>query len=438
MEAVLASADNSQAPMLPTNLNYQLDPQGSFVTGRTERTSFALVQSASPAGVKQITYNIASSQNGWLDPKSVLLSCNIRNDGALPLLPSTCGAHCLFDSLIVRMSGQEVERMGPGYNRVCEIFTKLSYSPKKRAEMAQLGFGTAPYGTATPDANAAHVPKQIATHDTQRIFMRLDLSSVLGQSKLIPLWALAQSGLQLVLTLAPANEAVITTPAATYSEDYHLEDLRVLFDEITLQTDLQESFLSSMLQGSALKLYTRSMEFHTNYMPADTAGSFTTTMQRAYTRCAALFVLFSKTQTDTIATNGANLNNTHYFPAANAKDFEYYVNIGSRKIPDQNVTGTKEAFYRMQRALGVGDSMAHTGSVTAEEYESNSWMLGLDLEAAGEGLIATGANLSSGSPVQFHFKNAGSTAQTVPRIIQTIAVFERIIEISDTAVQVWE
>jgi len=336
------------------------------------------------------------------------------------------------------MSGQEVERMGPGYNRVCEIFTKLSYSPKKRAEMAQLGFGTAPYGTATPDASAAHVPKQIATHDTQRIFMRLDLSSVLGQSKLIPLWALAQSGLQLVLTLAPANEAVITTPAATYSEDYHLEDLRVLFDEITLQTDLQESFLSSMLQGSALKLYTRSMEFHTNYMPADTAGSFTTTMQRAYTRCAALFVLFSKTQTDTIATNGANLNNTHYFPAANAKDFEYYVNIGSRKIPDQNVTGTKEAFYRMQRALGVGDSMAHTGSVTAEEYESNSLMLGLDLEAAGEGLIATGDNLSSGSPVQFHFKNAGSTAQTVPRIIQTIAVFERIIEISDTAVQVWE
>ena len=57
MEAILASADNAQAPELPGNLSFGLDPQGTFITARNEVQTFALVQHASPSGVKQITLN---------------------------------------------------------------------------------------------------------------------------------------------------------------------------------------------------------------------------------------------------------------------------------------------------------------------------------------------------------------------------------------------
>lgn len=437
MEAILASADNAQAPQLPGNLNYSLDPQGTFITARNEVQSFALVQHASPSGVKQITINLASP-NSFLDPKSVLLSFNLRNDDAAnPLQPSTCGCHSLFESLVVRMSGQEVERV-TDYSRICELFTKLSYSPKKRRELAQIGFGTEPVGTAYPDDNAAHVPSAIAANTMQRCFMRFDLSSVLSQPKLLPLWALGGgSGLQLILTLAPANSAVVT--GAGKSSTYHLEDIRCLWDEVQLQAELQESFLSSMLQGATTRLHLRAYEVHTNYLDSGTAGSFSISVQRSYTRLAAIAVCFSQTEADTEASaTNAKLCNTHYFPTASKEVAEYYVQIGGKRQPQQNVVGTKESFVRAMKAMGIGDSLAHTGSISMADYESNCHAIFVDFEKAGEGLISTGENLSAGSVLQIHFKNFGTNAATVPRVVNTVCIFERLVEIADTEVRVFE
>jgi len=437
MEAILASADNAQAPELPGNLNYNLDPQGTFIQSRNEVQSFALVQNASPAGVKQITVNLASP-NSWCDPKSVLLSFNLKNDDAAnPIQPSTCGCHSLFSSLVVRMSGQEVERI-TDYGRICELFTKLSYSPKKRSELAQIGFGTQAVGTAFPNDNEAHVPNQIAAGALQRCFMRFDLAAVLSQSKLLPLWALGGgSGLQLILTLAPAADAVVT--GAGKSTQYHLEDIRCLWDEISLASELHESYLSSMLQGTSLRLHLRAYEVHTNYLDNGTAGSFSISIQRSYTRLAAIAICFSQTQADTEASGVlAKLTNRHYFPTASKGDAEYYVQIGSKRQPQQNVVGTKESFYRMQRAVGIGDSLAHTGSVSQADYESNSYAIFVDFEKSGEGFISTGENMSAGSVLQFHAKNFGTDAATVPRIVHTVCVFERLCEIADTEVRVWE
>ena len=92
----------------------------------------------------------------------------------------------------------------------------------------------------------------------------------------------------------------------------------------------------------------------------------------------------------------------------------------------------------MQRAIGINDSLAHTGSISQADYESTSYCLSCDFEKAGEGFISTGENLSAGSVLQFHAKNFGSTPATVPRIVQTICVFERLCEIADTQVSVFE
>ena len=68
------------------------------------------------------------------------------------------------------------------------------------------------------------------------------------------------------------------------------------------------------------------------------------------------------------------------------------------------------------------------------------WLsLSTDLdEILGEGLISTGENLSAGSVLQIHFKHFGTDAATVPRIVNTVCIFERLVEIADTEVRVFE
>ena len=110
MEALLSSGNaNGTGEHLVGPLRFGLDPQGSYVQGRRQSTTFSNVNSASPAGVKAITINVGSASE-WLDPSTVLLSFLITNtDAANALWPATVGAHCLFDRLKVRLGSTLVE-----------------------------------------------------------------------------------------------------------------------------------------------------------------------------------------------------------------------------------------------------------------------------------------------------------------------------------------
>ena len=102
MEALLSSG-GPESDVLVGPLKYGLDPQGSYVQGRRQSTTFSNVNSASPAGVKTVTINCGSASE-WMDPQSVLLSFLItETGGAHALFPATPGAHCLFERLQVRL-----------------------------------------------------------------------------------------------------------------------------------------------------------------------------------------------------------------------------------------------------------------------------------------------------------------------------------------------
>ena len=140
MEALLSSG-NVENEFLVGNLKYGLDPQGSYVQERVNTTTFSNVNSASPSGVKMITISVGSSSQ-WLDPQTVLLLFLITNtDTVNALWPATVGAHCLFDSVTIRMGSTEVERIDQ-FGKLSEIMTKYSMSPQKRMEVGMLGFGT--------------------------------------------------------------------------------------------------------------------------------------------------------------------------------------------------------------------------------------------------------------------------------------------------------
>ena len=51
--------------------------------------------------------------------------------------------------------------------------------------------------------------------------------------------------------------------------------------------------------------------------------------------------------------------------------------MGSRRVPDNDVRGTAEAFYRLQGALGLYNSLAHSTSVDEDSYKSDCHMIGI-------------------------------------------------------------
>ena len=97
-------------------------------------------------------------------------------------------------------------------------------------DQGQLGFGT-----TAASANGSyfladqHDARTIAASGSKRVYMKFDLSGLFSQHRWIPLYALGGQGLQLQLSLAPGNQAmIISHGGTTYSQGYTLYDIRLL------------------------------------------------------------------------------------------------------------------------------------------------------------------------------------------------------------------
>jgi len=436
MEALLSSG-GPQTDVLVGPLKYGLDPQGSYVTQRRNSTSWSNVNSASPAGVKTITINCGSSSE-HLDPSTVLLSFLITNtDGTNALWPATVGAHCLFDRLQVRLGSTLVEDIQE-FGKLTEIMQKMSMSPQKKMDEGQLGFGT-----AAASVNGSyfladqHDAQTIAASASKRVYMKFDISGLFSQHRWLPLYALGGQGLQIQLSLAPANQAmIISHSGTTYSQGYTLSDIRLLADYCSLSGELQESYVAALLNGTSLKIPIKSWECLVNYLPADSSGSFDVAISKSYTRLATLFAVFNQNPP---ADNGTKVKlvNTNYFPTAQSEDVSYHLAMGSRRVPDNDVRGTSEAWYRLQGALGLYNSLAHSTSVDAASYKSDCFAIGVDVEKLPM-ISASGENLSTGQTIFLKVKGMGSTSADVPRRCTVCMHHERVISIMDTVVEVFE
>ena len=182
MEAILSS-QAVDTDVLSPSLKYGLDPSGSWVLGRREATVFALGSTYSPSGVKMIQIPFGSTTE-WLVPESVVFTADFQNlDATNACFPATPDANCLFERVEVRLGGQLIESVTESA-RVNQLFTLLTFSPQKRLNLAQIGFGTQVPATS-PDWAAAsnHEAGLVAANTTKKIMWKLNLSGLLAQHR---------------------------------------------------------------------------------------------------------------------------------------------------------------------------------------------------------------------------------------------------------------
>ena len=113
------------------------------------------------------------------------------------------------------------------------------------------------------------------------------------------------------------------------------------------------------------------------------------------------------------------------------------MHLGSERIPDNDVRGTTEAWFRLLGAVGLRDSLAHHTSVDEASYKSTHFAIGIDTEKLPM-VMASGKNLSTGQTIFLKIKGMGSTSANVPRRATICAHFEKVIAIADTVVDVFE
>ena len=214
-----------------------------------------------------------------------------------------------------------------------------------------------------------------------------------------------------------------------------VQGFRLLADMGSLSGELQESYNAALLNGTALKIPIKSWECIVNFLPADSAGSFDIAISKNYTRLATLFATFNQNPPNDNGTK-VKIVNTNYFPTAKSEDVEYHLALGSRRVPDNDVRGTTESWYRLQGALGLYNSLAHCTSVDAASYKSDCYAIGVECEKMPM-VSASGENLSTGQTIFLKVKGMGTDASDVPRRATICCHFESVISIADTVVDLF-
>ena len=439
MEAILAS-QSVDTDILPPNLKYAPDPTGSFVTAKAERTVFALGSSYSPGGVRMITIPIGSTTE-WLVPESLVFSALISNEHATRALwPASPDANVLFERVDIRLGGNLIESVTESA-RVNQLFTNLTMSPTKKLNAHQMGFGTQisatpPEWDAAQQHDAAVVPFAAAgVSNTKRIHWRCNLSGLLSQHRAIPLFALSGQGLTISWFLAPAADSTILSHASvTYSQDYKLTDVKAHCTLITLADELQESFNGQLLQGNPIRIPIKKLESMWSYIPTGIPSKFTVPMTRNYTRLASIYASFAQEQTDA---GKLKLCNNFYVHTASAETLSHSFQIGARRIPDNDVVGFSESWYRLLNCIGIGGSLSHSTGVTHADYATHSFALACDLEKIPQ-LSSSGENVSNVGQIQLNIAGFGTTAADLPSRAHLVCQIDALVECRDTTVELFE
>ena len=437
MEAILASTA-VDTDVLSPSLKYGLDPSGSWCLAKREATVFALGSSYSPDGVKMIQIPFGSTTE-WMVPETVIFSAEFENlDTVNAAWPATPDPACLFERMDIRMGGQLVESVTE-VGRVNELFTRLTMAPQKKVNLAQMGFGTQVPSTE-PDWSSAqnHDAATIAASGTKRIMWKANLSGILTQHRWLPLYALSGQGLVVNFFLAPTNESLIASHGGTtYSQQYRLKDVKAHCNMCTISDELMESFQGQLLAGTALRIPIKKVESIYSFIPSSvTSGKFDVPMSRTYTRLCTLFASFVQ-EPPADGSGKAKLCNTFYTHTGSAETLSYSLQLGTRRVPDNNSVGFSEAWYRLLNALGMAGSLAHSTGITYADYSTNSFCLAVDTEKIPH-LAASGENLSNTSTIQLKIEGFGTQASHLPSRCHLVVQVDSVIEVRDTTTEIFD
>ena len=372
MEATLAANDD----FLIGGLQWKLPESATYITNRRSSTTHVSGGNQySNTGVTLLRFEM-SDLSAYADPHTLQLSFSITNTSADKALQfHTSNPLILFQRLRILLGAGTLCEDHAYYSRVVAMQDHF-IDPYKRVQL----YGRSGLGVAT-DGDPNALSASLAPGKTRKVTCPL-LCGLTSQTSYIPL-KYCQIHIELQLQSDNTNCCVATEAAnVSGSTSFALSDARILCDVVELDGELNEKISRHLMSGKSLNLAMASWNTTLNIIaPSD---GFAVQLQRAFSRVKSVFVTFSDEAGDG--------NNTRQFlhPLKNAaydpdKDtFEFYLQVGSTRMPDFNVKSISEAWYQFTKSLNMLGSV-ETVSIPPSAYTNNKFIIGMDLEKAAVG-----------------------------------------------------
>jgi len=452
------SMANSVEDYLIEGLSFKLQPGASYVTDRRSVNFFAAGSNVytSASGARVIRINLTG--DGWLDPATVRVAFTLVNNSALTdhdLRPLTGGwgffrrARCMVGGTLI----DDIDY----YNRVHEMMHILT-SKNNRDNDEIEGFDARWdsdkwYRNYTADYPG--IPEKSKKRNSFK-----PLFGICGQSKYIPL-SYAPLTMEFEIVNQTTDPIIAigtggTFTAANTSENWQIEDVRIICDVVTLDSALQNSYAEHVLSGKALPVnYSTFVSQYQTLTSSDAAVNVT----RAVSRLKSVFINFDNKHTRGNS-DGSNVHsavNTFMGPMApipdatgvgtyfggpyeNLKELQWQLQIGSKMFPEYPCGSIAETFYQLKKALGIAGSSFHSIALTPEQYRNDHFIIGVDTEKILEAGF-TGLNTRAGDLMIVRIKPQNGSVTEMPTWATSMFIMlhtDQILEIRDTGCQVFD
>ena len=467
---------SSVEDQLIDGLSFKLSPGSSYITDRQSVSFFPsgsnIYTTASGTKILRIVLN----GSDWLDPSTVRVFFDVKNnDGGNPLRVLG-GPHCFWRRMRVLCGNQLIEDIDY-YARVHQMFDVLRARHVRENEDA-MGFedrydnpnwasifsnnASAPTFITYPGGAMASVGNHyvsVNTGDTKTVSFK-PLSGLLNCGKLIPL-QYAPITIELELCTDMTDPIVSTTDnvlvvnvdgsggsAKNTSVNWQIENPVVKCDICVLDNALNNEYAALLLSGKALPINYSS---YVTQLQSISGSTPSINITRALSRLKSVFVTLDQALTSAKATQ-KDLHiavwkkwwNDFFHPMSYTPSGEYskdlelelQLQVGSKLFPVYPIRSLQEAFYQLRKCMGVETSNFHSLDITPYEFRTHKFIGAFDTEK-NLGSAFTGLNIKQGSLMTLKMKS-GASSGYMPDTVYLVLHFDSKLSIRDSGIEVFE
>ena len=243
------------------------------------------------------------------------------------------------------------------------------------------------------------------------------------------------------------------------SRSWLIQNAMVKCDLITLDSGLNESYAKVLEEGKKLTINYNTFISQIQSIVGQT--NIQVSLTRSLTRLKAVYVsllkgyaagsggrermVAAKPWNDFFSPMSPDVDDgTLYYNQQG--EFETQLAIGSKIFPEYPLRGHREAFYQLQKTLGMRSNAMHSFDVSGPDYHETKFVIGIDCEKIIEAGF-TGLNTrSTGDLMVVRFKYApevisGTATNANYRIAEQMHIVmhaDHILEIHDVGVRVFD
>jgi hypothetical protein len=443
MSGGLDSVASGLEDHLIPGINFKLGASASYIIGRRFATFYPQGSNTytPTAGTRLIRFVLSDATN-LLDLSTFRLAFQlINNDAAKDLVLLGHPGQSLFQRVRVYVGGCLAEDIYYAH-RVSSMLDLCKPAQRRWSERIEQLPGATDYPIENVTASSFLMGPQptAITKATKQTIITPIFAGIFASHYLLP------GRFPLTIELELVASASLCC-AASGSQDFKIENARILCDVVTPDPSVQDELSRVLLAGGSLPMHFTSYNTVVNStnlilpsVPADAAARaaapaytdaaqfWSVTISRAYSRIKDIWITFDSdaahAASDLMCEASCFLNwhgkkgNTDEpynkfgtpidYDATYGEGWRFQMTTGSLVFPDLPMTSSQEAWYQLSKTLGMHSSL--DGASIGSEWLGRNFIISLDMEKmnsspGGQASFTGLSTRNAGDTIRFAFDN---------------------------------